>query len=70
MRHEIFERKYFISTKNLVFITRDTERDIYAKRFYGGLANIAGGQEVVLDTDDDMDRIVARKEDKDRVCPS
>lgn len=28
------------------------------KRFYGGLINIARGQEVVLDTDDDMDRIV------------
>jgi len=40
----------------------------YLYRFYGGYVNIDGGQEV-LDTDD-MDQIVGRKEDKDRVCPS
>lgn len=40
---------------------RDIEEDIYAERFYGGLVNIAAGQEVVLDTDDDTDRIAAPK---------
>lgn len=63
-----FEKKYFISRKNLVFMARDIEKDIYAERFYGGLVNIAGGQEVVRDTDDDMDRIVAPKKGTQRSC--
>lgn len=41
-----FEKKYFISRKNLVFMARDIEKDIYAERFYVGVVNIAGGQEV------------------------
>jgi len=31
-----------------------SEEIFMLKRFYGGLVNIARGQEVVLDTDDDM----------------